>query len=433
MVDIDAPQNWSREDVVSPIRSPVVDIYLGRQPILDRRGALAGYELLFRCGRTGTAHVADADEASAQVLENTLGSFGMSAILNGHPGYINVGAGLLMSNAIEAVPTDGFVLEILEDVEFDDAVIARCHALHAAGYRLALDDVSPHRPVPDAVLGAIGIVKIDLACTPAAQLPALVGRFTRAGKTVIAEKVETREDFERTATLGCELFQGYFFARPEVLASRKSCGSRAPLLRLLTVLNREPDLQELEEALKANPHIVMQVFRLANAAASGARESVRTLREAIGRVGTTRLTRWVQLLLYAQGRDVPLCADALVQLVGSRARFMELAAHRVAGWQASCEGLAANAFLTGMLSLAHVALQMDGTELLEQLRIGPDIRGAIERYEGNLGGLFACAIAAETQDEEALAEFACRWPVLDRATIAELLIGAAQWVAQQCG
>ncbi|WP_321932117.1 EAL and HDOD domain-containing protein [Paraburkholderia guartelaensis] len=433
MAEQDVQRNGHLADVIHPTRSPVADIYLGRQPILDRGGALAGYELLFRCSRTGTANVADADEASAQVLENTLGSFGMSAILNGHPGYINVGAGLLMSNALEAVPTDGFVLEILEDVEFDDAVIARCYALHAAGYRLALDDVSPHRPVPDAVLGAIEIVKIELTCTPAAQLPALVGRFTRAGKTVLAEKVETREDFEHAAMLGCELFQGYFFARPEVLASRKSCGSRAPLLRLLTVLNAEPDLQELEETLKANPDIVLQVFRLANAAGSGARESVRTLREAIGRVGTTQLTRWVQLLLYAQGSDVPLRANALVQLVGTRARFMELTAHRIASRQTSCEDLAANAYLTGMLSLAHVALKMDGAELLEQLRIGTIIRGAIERHEGQLGGLLTCAVAAETHDEPALDAVACRWPVLDRATIAELGISAAQWVAQQCG
>jgi hypothetical protein len=126
MADADAQQNWS----------PVADLYLGRQPILDRSRALAGYELLFRRDQTGTAQVTDADEVSAQVLENTPGSFGMSGILNGHPGYINVGAGPLMSNALEAVPKGGFVLDILEDVEFDDAVIARCHALHAAGYRL---------------------------------------------------------------------------------------------------------------------------------------------------------------------------------------------------------------------------------------------------------------------------------------------------------
>jgi c-di-GMP-related signal transduction protein len=407
------------------------DIYLGRQPIVDRSGALTGYELLFRRNVAGVADVTDGDQASAQVMADTLAGFGIARVLNGHPGFLNVGPGLLMSETLKALPTDGFVLEILENVVLDDAAIARCHALHAAGYRLALDDVSPQRAVPERLLGAIDIVKVDLAVTPAAALPGLIGRFRRAGKTVLAEKVETREAFQRTALLGCELFQGYFFARPEVLASRKPRGSQMPLLRLLKVLSGEPELDALEEALKANPDIVMQVFRFANAAGVGAREPIHTLREAILRVGTMRITRLAQLLLYAQGCNMPLRANPLLQLVGTRARLMELAALRIAAGEPDAKEMAARAFLAGMLSLAHVLLQCDSALLLEQLQISPVIRSAIERREGRLSELLAFAEAVEAQEEETLEICTSKWPVLDRGTIVELGINAAHWVARQ--
>lgn len=433
VIDVQQHASSTQASASGPAQRAVADVYLGRQPILDRSGAVVGYELLFRRDRANAVMVTDADQASAQVIEYALGGFSIDGMLNGHPGFINFGVGLLMSEMLEALPADRFVLEILEDVEFDDAVIARCRALHAVGYRLALDDVTPDRPVPDEVLGVIDIVKIDLACTPAPQLAALIARFKRAGKTVLAEKVETREDFERTAMLGCELFQGYFFAHPEVLASRKARGSRAPLLRLLTVLSGESGLAELEDALKANPDIAIRVLQLASAAGYSACGPVSTLGKAIARVGTTRLARWVQLVMYAQGSGVPLRDNPLVQLVGTRARFMELAAPLIATGSCEANNLASSASLVGMLSLADVVLQIGCTELLEQLHLGPAIRAAIERREGPLGRLLACVEAMERQDEQALDECARRWPALDRSTISELGISAAQWVAQQCG
>jgi len=413
------------------IESSATDIYLGRQPILNRGKTLVGYELLFRRNRMGAAGVTNTTQASAQVLENTLGTFNLSAVLNGHPGHINFGRNLLMSDALLVLPTKGFVLEILEDVELDEPVIARCHSLHAAGYRLALDDVSPQRSVPDAVLDAIDIVKIDLACTPRSQWFQLINRFRRAGKTVLAEKVETQEEFEHAKMLGCELFQGFFFAHPDVLVCRKAPSCRAPLLRLLAVVSGQPRMDELTEALKLTPEIAIQVLRLANAA-QGGRGPIDTLRTAIMRVGTRQLSRWAQLLMYAQNIDVPLRSNALVQLVSTRARFMELAAHRIESGHANSE-LPDRAYLTGMLSMVHLALQMDSADLLEQLGVDAEIRVAIELRAGCLGGLLACAEAVDTQDESVLEASCQRWPMLDRETIAELAFGAAEWTAQHCG
>lgn len=409
----------------------VAAIYLGRQPIVDRSGALAGYELLFRQDWANTAFVTDDRQASAHVLENILGWFSSTGVLGGKPGYINVGASLLCDDVLEVLSPDSFVLEILENVKFDAPLVARCRALRSAGYQFALDDVTPDRAVPEEILRAVDIVKIDVAATPPVDLPRLAGRFVRAGKTVLAEKVETRAEFERAASAGCTLFQGYFFARPEVLATRKVCNSFSRLLSLFTLLTSDPGLDRLEEELKIHPDIAMQVLRFANAAASSAFAPVRTLYDAIARAGTRRLVRWVQLLLYAKNSHVPLRVNPLVQLVVARARFMELAAHRISARTTAPDDFAAQAYLTGMLSLAHVFLQIDPHELLDRLHVAHAIREAIISHKGPLGLLLAGAEALEMQDEDTLEIMAREWSELDRNLITELGLSAAQWAVRE--
>ena len=407
------------------------DVYLGRQPIVDAQGALAGYELLFRSDRTNSACIFDGDLATAQVVENAIGAFGTGDLLKNYPGYLNVGVNFLMNAALEVLPPERFVLEILEDVCFDEAVIDRCRALRGAGYRIALDDVSPTRMVPDSVLADIEIAKIDVIATPAARLAETVERYRSRGIIALAEKVETHESFRHARALGCTLFQGYFFARPETLHTRKPRGTGGPLLRLLSLLAGEPRLSDLEEALKATPTVVVQLLRLANAASAGPRCPVNTLREAIGRVGTDRMMRWIQLMLFALGSQVPPTINPLVQLVGARARFMELAARRLANCRLAHSALPSQAYLVGILSLAHVALQMTRESLEHELGLSSAIWRAIHSHQGDLGTLLQCAEAIETQDENEIAGCARRWPILGNGEIARLAVEAAIWARTQ--
>jgi|UPI00068979BC EAL and modified HD-GYP domain-containing signal transduction protein len=410
----------------------LTSIYLGRQPIIDRAGALSGYELLFRQHREGNhATFADADRATAQVIVNTICGLGMRGVLGNKSGFVNVGKGMLMSEAIEALPAQHFVLEILEDVVFNDATIARCRALKAAGYRLALDDVTTGRIVPDAVRGIVDIVKIDFMSTPPDDLPALIDSYLRAGATVLAEKVESADDFERAKQLGCALFQGYFFARPEVLSARQRPGSASALIRLINVLNRDANLDELDDALKATPDILIRALQLTNSASCYRTHiPVHSLREAIQRVGTVRLKRWAQLLIYAHGSHLPMHANPLIQMVGMRARFMELAACRIASPRHASEDLASRAYLVGILSLADAALGIDLAQLLHELEVSDEIRGAVAHREGELGRLLCYAEAIESLDEDAIDACANGWPGLNRSASSDLAIRAAQWVAE---
>jgi EAL and modified HD-GYP domain-containing signal transduction protein len=248
------------------------------------------------------------------------------------------------------------------------------------------------------------------------------------GKTLLAEKVETREDFALARDLGFDLFQGYFFARPQVLAAPRNRSPRPSLLRLLALLSRDAGIVELEAELKLNPSVVVQLLRLVNSSAFGLGRNIASLREAIIATGTRQIARWAQLLLYADSGDLPWRADPLVQLAGTRSRFMELAA---AWMRPADDEFADAAFMTGIFSLVHVLLGSTPKAVLEKLGLAPQIREAIVTHHGALGRLLRIAeLAGKGGDAAPIAlgpdappEFAALTPEV----LAELNLSAAAW------
>ncbi|CAG4919369.1 hypothetical protein R54767_04601 [Paraburkholderia gardini] len=401
--------------------------FLGRQPILDRSGALSAYELLFRSGEQNFAQVSNDDEATAHVVARTIGGLGVPAVLGEHRGYVNIGRDMLFDDIVHVMSPERFVLEILETVTFDAQVVKRLTQLRRAGFQIALDDVVELSDGLITILPHADIVKIDFLLTDRAKLPELVSAIRRFGKTLVAEKVETREDFALASELGFDLFQGYFFARPQVLAAPRPRSSREALLRLLALLSREPDINEIEDELKRNPGVVVQLLRLANSSAFALGREISSLRQAITATGTRQIARWTQLLLYADGRALPWRSDPLVQLAGTRSRFMEL----MGNWLHPFDDRFADAaFMTGIFSLVHVVVGSTPESTLDRLGLAPQIRDAIVNYAGPLGTLLRITEAVEQgQDIDAIAretplqEFAGLTPEV----LAELSLSAASW------
>ncbi|HEX7933398.1 MAG TPA: EAL domain-containing protein, partial [Paraburkholderia sp.] len=357
-------------------------VYLGRQPILDRRGALTAYELLFRAGAHNFAEVTDDAQATAQVMARTLGGIGVPAVLGRHRGFVNIDRAMLFDDIVHVMPPERFVLEILETVKYDAQLARRLTDLRRIGFQIALDDVCELSDELLAMLPHADIVKIDFMQTERAHLAELAAAIRERGKTLIAEKVETREEFALARDLGFDLFQGYFFARPQVLAAPRNRSLRPGLLRLLALLSRDAGIVELEAELKLNPSVVVQLLRLVNSSAFGLGRKIASLREAIIATGTRQIARWAQLLLYADGGDLPWRADPLVQLAGTRSRFMELAA----GWMRPADDEFADAaFMTGIFSLVHVLIGSTPKAVLERLGLAPQIRDAIVSRRGPLG------------------------------------------------
>ncbi|HEV3425889.1 MAG TPA: EAL domain-containing protein [Paraburkholderia sp.] len=413
-------------------------VYLGRQPILDRHGALNAYELLFRAGAHNYAEVSDDAQATAQVVARTIGGIGVSAVLGQHRGYVNINRELLFDDIVHLMSPDRFVLEILETVTFDAQLVRRLSELRRAGFQVALDDVSELSEGLLSVLPHADIVKIDFLLTPRPALPKLAAVVRAQRKTLIAEKVETREDFALARDLGFDLFQGYFFARPQVLIAPRNRSSRPALLRLLALLARDAGIIELEAELKLNPNVVVQLLRLVNSSAFGLGRNIASLREAIIATGTRQIARWAQLLLYADGGELPWRSDPLVQLAGTRSRFMELAARWL---RPSDEDFADAAFITGIFSLVHVVLGTTPAETLDKLGLAPLIRDAIVERSGALGTLLRIAeaadeVAGEGTDGASIAAGAdapAGFAALTPAVLAELNLSAAAWFGAHAG
>jgi EAL and modified HD-GYP domain-containing signal transduction protein len=379
-----------------PADGTAASVLLGRQPIVDRSGALVAYELLFRGGFANTATVVDDGSATERVILNALAQFGVAATLGTHRGFLNVGRASLRSDSLYLLEPGRFTLELLENVVIDAEVEAGCRRLRRAGFQIALDDVISIDRIPARVLALVDIVKIDLRSVVAAELALIIRAAHAAGCRVLAEKVETREEFRHILALGADLFQGYFFARPEILRQQQASASQVALLQLSNVLADDPSLADLQREVKRNPMLLAQLMKFANSAFVSARADL-TVSEAIARVGTRQLTRLAQLLLFTGDGRERLEDDPLLQLVSTRARFMELMAQDL---RPGDDAFADAAFQVGIFSLMHVVVQQSSERMLDQVRPAPRIRAAILNLEGELGDLLC--IARLMEDFEAM-------------------------------
>ena len=375
---------------------PQEKFFLGRQPILDRNQEIIGFELLFRSADMDHAEFESYSHASASVITNALATFGIHEVLGGKFGFINIHLNLLLSEVLELLPLEQTVLELLEIIEMGDEVIERCRELKELGFTLALDD---HIYNPDYVeiYSIVDIVKIDILQTDAAHLPAIVKEFRRWPVKILAEKVETVEQFDTCFSMGFDLFQGYFFARPVVLNKRRIDVSGIAMLKLLQQLSVEASLSEIEQTFKENPGLSYNLLRLVNSVALGMREKIKTLRHAIVILGMNHLRRWVQLSLFA-GNDSRGVNHPLLELAAVRGIMMELLVVQ--------KGLSSEhseaAFMTGILSLLDILFEMEMGEIVQGLNLTDDVTNALLDRKGPLGCLLNLVERIEVTDFDAV-------------------------------
>jgi len=397
-------------------------IYLGRQPILDRTGELVAYELLFRSGTANHAAFTDATEATATVLNHVMNEFGLESVLGRHRGFVNLDAGMIMSDMIELLPKTKVVLEVLETVEITPAVIERCERLARLGFTLALDDVASVPPEYMELMHHIAIVKVDLKQLDDAGLERLVKTLRVWPAKLLAEKVDDRAQFERCLALGFELFQGYFFAKPEILRGKRLSPSETALLRLLGLVLSDAETPEIERVLKHEPMLTVNLLRLTNSVASGVRTRITSLNGALIALGRRQLQRWLQLLLYSSGGH-GATPTPLMLLAATRGKVMEIIARE---WHD--RELEDRAFMTGIMSLIDALLALPLAELLAPLPVAPEVKEAVLERKGRLGALLDLAEAMEGRDTERVRVCIEAIPGLDATRVMAAQAEALRWV-----
>ncbi|ANB72848.1 EAL and HDOD domain-containing protein [Paraburkholderia phytofirmans] len=399
--------------------------YLARQPLLDREGNLCGYELLVREDASNYAAIDDLRAATARVIKRVIGEIGIESVLGKHVGYLNVSREILLSDSFDVVAPDRFMLELPPDLHVDETLLQRLAELRAKRYRFVLDAITRPDETFALLLPFAEAIKIDVSrCHPETQT-VLVRALKARGKTLIALKVETMAAFEATRKCGFDLFQGYFFAHPEILTTRRVHTPRHSLLRLLRLIELDPSLTEIEAELKRVPALTTHVMRMANlqACRHGPTSST-TLRDAISAIGTSRLGRWAQLLLYADDSIASLEHNPLAQLALTRARFMELAVDRMPDVDADD---AECAFLTGVLSLVEAASGDSLDHTIRDFPVSDTVRAALLRREGVLGTLLSAIEALELGNWDRFDCIAEQIASPTTPNLAELAAQAAVW------
>lgn len=357
-------------------------LFLGRQPILDADQNMVAFELLFRSGEANSAQISDDFTATATVINHAFNEFGIEAALGPYQGYINMSESLLMSDVIELLPRGKVVMEILETVKISKALIERCKLLKAMGFQLALDDFADTSPGVEPLLELVDVVKIDILAVPPSRLPQLVERIRTWDARLLAEKVDSIEQFDFCKALGFDLFQGYYFAKPQVITGKRLSHSELTLMKLLGQVMTDAAESEIEATLKENPLLSLNLMRLTNSVACGANQRATSIRAAIAILGRRQLQRWIQLLLYSSNSDGKGFPSPLLQLAAMRGKLMELLAARK-----NDREFQESAFMTGIMSLMETLLGMPIAEILASISVSQDVKGALVERSGNLGRL----------------------------------------------
>lgn len=399
--------------------------FLGRQPIVDREQRVVAYELLFRASATAqSAEFEEVSRASVRVMVNTFASLGMRAVLGDALGFFNVDRSVLLSETIEALPAERVVIEILETVEVDETVLERCRALQEKGFQLALDDWIVGDP-RDALLPFARIVKLDLPAIDPRDLRRLVRELRRFDLLLLAEKVETVEEFETCRKLGFDWYQGYFFARPSILEGAEVDSTQAILIRVLQLISSEADTHEIVDALKQDVKLGLNLLRLTNTAGMASRMRFDTIEDTVRYMGLDRLRRWVTILLFAQG-DAAGLRSPLLLAAAHRGCLMERIAAHVATSDAPGPQRE-RAFMVGMLSMADALLRLSMSDLVRELRLSGPVASALTERGGDLGDLLGIVESIEKSDVEKFEPDLARWD-LDLESLQEVEHAAYAWV-----
>lgn len=398
-------------------------LFLGRQPILDRDQRLFAYELLFRNGSRNFADVTDGVQATATVIVNAFAELGVEAALGSCRGFINVDEEFLFSDMLELLPRQSVVLEILETVPPSPAVIERCIALKAAGFTLALDDVIQVEPKFAELLALVEIVKVDIQPLSRVQLMQLVMKLKPMGKQLLAEKVDSREQMEQCLKLGFTLFQGYYFAKPTIISGKKLDHSQLSLMKLMGLLLSDAETAKIEAALKPEPGLTINLLRMTNSVGAGTSEKITSLGHAITVLGRRQLQRWLQLLVFASGKQTG-SSNPLLMLAATRGRLMELLA---ADLRPGDGAFSDQAFMAGIMSLMPALVGLPIAEIVTPLGLASAVRDAVCEGSGTLGDMLHLAESSESGEIDKLTSNLARLPGLTPKLLNRAQTSALQW------
>jgi EAL and modified HD-GYP domain-containing signal transduction protein len=340
--------------------------YVARQPILDLRGRVHGYELLFRSGPESYFR-GDGDMATRTMIDNAM-IFGLDRLTGGLPAFVNCTGEALTKGYVSILPPSMTVLELEPGLILTPYLISTCRHLKAEGFRLALDDFS-WSPGVEPLVKMADYIKVDFTLLAAVGRRYLREKLSDSPVAMIAQKVETQEDYRQACQEGFTLFQGYYFCRPVLQEHRKIPANRIFQIEILELLQSSTlDMSKLSQLVKRDPSLTYRILRLVNTSAGAMRQEVRSIDAAMSVVGEEAFRRIATIAITSELSDEQ--PTEVLRMSYVRGRFCELAA-------AGCALDPTEQYLLGMLSLLPAMMGVPMEELEPSLPLRDEIRKAL--------------------------------------------------------
>ncbi len=395
------------------------NIFIARQPILDRLNKTYAYELLFRSGFENAFDSLDGDLASTMLLTNSFFIFGMDEITGGKRAFINFTKKLILNETAAMFPCELMAVEILENIVPDSEFIEACRQLKRKGYKLVLDDFIFHNNLKP-LMDIADIIKIDFTQSKPDDILRLKDMVNMKRVRFLAEKVETKEQYRDAFDLGYSLFQGYFFCKPVIIAGKDIPGYKVNFMRIIQEINEpEADFGRLETIIKHDLALSYKFLQLINSAAFGFYSKITSIKQALSLLGINEFKKWVSLLaLSGMGDDKP---RELISLSIVRARFCEEVA-RTLGLRDETSDL----FFMGMFSLIDAFIDKPMDSILRELPVSRPVKQALLGQKNRYRAIYEMLIAYEKGNWDRFNGFA-ELLKIDEESVSRIYLDSISW------
>jgi EAL and modified HD-GYP domain-containing signal transduction protein len=392
--------------------------YIGRQPVIDVKQHIIGYELFLKHA-DATVPLNAYFKAYAGMLMSSIDGMDKNWLLGDKLVFIRVNAAMLHNEFLELMPPQRTVLSIMPELVADAAVITRCHYLRKLGFKIALDNPQLIAPVP-AVLPAADYLVIDTKLIAAADVAKTLATLHLSSLTMVAENIETEQQFADYLQAGFVLFAGHHFAQAEACSTQVINASFDSVLNLLNMVSQDVDSQEIEAGFKRDAALTFKLLRYINAVGFGLSCEIQSIQHALTILGRKQLYRWLTLLMVTAGENTT--PPALMKTAISRGRLTELLG---AGYFQKHD--LDNLFVVGVFSLLDAILKMPMAQVLEKIQLPEAISSALLSRQGIYAPFLQLSIACEGANSACIKEYA-ELLQLDAAKVNQCNIAALAWV-----
>lgn len=358
---------------------------IARQPICNKQLKVKGFELLYRMQMTedGDPLLDNPDGASIDVLLAAFNDLSIQDVVGNKLAFINFTGNNIIKH-LPPISHKQLVIELLEDQEITPALLKSLARLRQQGYKIALDDFCLTKETISLVNYA-DIIKIDVLDTPPETWSNYIPKLREKGITLLAEKVETHEMFEKCCALGFDLFQGYFFAKPKIIKGRRLSNNELSILELIAKLNASDiDINDVTNIIIRDPNLTYNLLRTINSGLFSLSKEINSIKHAITMLGLKRLQKWISLLALATLDNKP---QVLIVCAMTRAKMCE-----ILGQKLTSRTSADDYFTLGLISLMDAFVNLNMGELLDKISLPKKMELALLSYEGDMGNILYTVI-----------------------------------------